>query len=88
MSKIRRSSLFVPTAAAFVRATLQRIGLPGGAQGRAYEMTPYPTHAVADYIVGLFGGVSEWIAMRVILNMHVSIRKRALRKKERDAKKQ
>lgn len=88
MSKIRKSSLFVPTAAAFVRATLSRIGRPSGAQGRAYEMTPYPSHAVADYIVGLFGGVSEWIAMRVILNMHVSIRKRALRKKERDAKKQ
>ena len=88
MSKIRRSSLFVPTPAAFVRSTLTSIGRPGGAQGRAFEMTPYPTHALLDYVVGLFGAASEWVGMKVVLDMHVSIRKRALRKKEKAAKAQ
>lgn len=88
MSKIRRPSLFVPTPAAFVRSTLSSIGLSGGAQGRAFEMTPYPTHAVADYVVGLFGGLSEWVGMKVVLDMHVGIRRRALRKKEKMAKAQ
>lgn len=86
MSKIRRSSLLVPTAPAFVHSALSSLGQSRGAQGRAYECTPYPTHALVDYVVGLFGGWSEWAAMRFVGHMHVGIRKRALRKKEREAK--
>ncbi|KAI9639145.1 putative 3-ketoacyl-CoA reductase [Dioszegia hungarica] len=86
MSKIRRASLLVPSAPAFVSSTLGSIGQSRGAQGRAYECTPYPTHALVDYGVGLLGWVSELGAMKVVKGMHVDIRKRALRKREREAK--
>lgn len=88
MSKIRKSSLVVPTPKAYVKSVLSSLGLSLGAQGRVYEMTPYPTHAILDYVVSSLGYFSEWIGMKVIHSMHVDIRKRALRKKERDAKKQ
>lgn len=88
MSKIRKPSLFVPSPSTFVQSTLSSIGRPTGAQGRAFEMTPYPAHALMDYIVGLFGAWSEWAAMRVVEGMHVDIRKRALRKKEKASKAQ
>ena len=86
MSKIRRTSLLVPSPYAWVRSALTSIGLPRGAQGRAHEMTPFWTHAIIDYVVGFFGYPSEYAAMRVIDNMHVDIRKRALRKKAREKK--
>lgn len=86
MSKIRKSSALVPLPAAYVKSALSSLGQSRGAQGRAYECTPYPTHAIIDYGVGLFGGFSEWWGMKVILGMHKSIRKRALKKKEREMK--
>lgn len=81
MSKIRRSSITIPTAKAFVRSVLSSIGLQRGAQGRPYDSTPYPSHALMDYVVGLFGGASESLGVGVVLSMHKDIRKRALRKK-------
>ncbi|KAK4684000.1 hypothetical protein P7C73_g6207, partial [Tremellales sp. Uapishka_1] len=83
MSKIRKSSLLVPTANKFAKSTLSSIGLSRGAQGRPYESTPFWTHAFADYLIGFFGGVSEKIAIGYIAVMHVDIRKRALKKKAR-----
>lgn len=86
MSKIRKPSLTVPTARDFVKSTLGSLGLQRGAQGRPYDATPYPSHALLDYVVGLFGGVSEQLGVSVILGMHKDIRARALRKKAREAK--
>lgn len=83
MSKIRKSSITVPTAKDFVKSTLGSIGLQRGAQGRRYDSTPYPSHAIMDYVVGLFGGFSEGLGVGVILGMHKDIRKRALRRKAR-----
>ncbi|WVF71110.1 long-chain 3-oxoacyl-CoA reductase [Kwoniella sp. CBS 6097] len=88
MSKIRKPSPFVPYPAAFVRSVLSSIGLPRGAQGRPHERTPFWTHALLDYAVGFAGYVSEITGIRVILGMHKDIRKRALRKAERAAKKE
>jgi 17beta-estradiol 17-dehydrogenase / very-long-chain 3-oxoacyl-CoA reductase len=85
MSKIRKSSLLVPTAKAFVATTLASIGVQRGAQGRIHEATPFWAHAVVDYVVGVFGGVSEVAAIKVVLGMHKDIRKRALRKRAREA---
>ena len=45
MSKIRRSSLFIPTPKAFVRTVLAKI-----AQG---TITPYWTHALVSAAMGL-----------------------------------
>ncbi|KAJ9122805.1 hypothetical protein QFC24_004236 [Naganishia onofrii] len=81
MSKIRRSSALVPTPDAYVRATLSSIGLARGAQGRAYESTPFWTHALMDYIVGF---VPESIAIWYNLRLHKDIRRRALKKLERE----
>ncbi|ORX35602.1 putative ketoreductase [Kockovaella imperatae] len=87
MSKIRRASLTVPTAKAWVKSCLSSIGSAGGAQGRAYEMTPYWSHAIMDYAAGFFGYPSEMIGMWVVDYMHKDIRKRWLRKKARESKK-
>ena len=84
MSKIRKTSLFVPSAEGFVKSTLSSLGLPRGAQGRAHEMTPYWSHALQDYMAWLFGYLSDAIAMKVIESMHKEIRKRALRKRAKD----
>jgi 17beta-estradiol 17-dehydrogenase / very-long-chain 3-oxoacyl-CoA reductase len=40
-----------------------------------------------DYVVGFFGSTSENAAMRIVDGMHVDIRKRALKKKAREAEK-
>ena len=85
MSKIRRASALVPTPKSWVRTTLSSLGLAGGAQGRAHEMTPYWTHALLDYFTGLLGYPSEMMGIRVIDRMHKDIRVRALRKKAREA---
>ncbi|KAL7423595.1 hypothetical protein Q5752_001176 [Cryptotrichosporon argae] len=86
MSKIRKASLLVPSAPAFVRSTLGSLGRARGALFRHYESTPYPSHAVLDLATSAAGKTSEWVAMKVIDSMHVDIRKRALRKKERETK--
>ncbi|BEI79908.1 hypothetical protein CcaverHIS002_0104370 [Cutaneotrichosporon cavernicola] len=84
MSKIRKASLTVPTPEKFVKSTLGSIGAARGAQGRMYESTPYPAHAAMDYVVGIGGNVTENIAVGVIHSMHKDIRKRALKKKQRE----
>jgi 17beta-estradiol 17-dehydrogenase / very-long-chain 3-oxoacyl-CoA reductase len=86
MSKIRKSSLTVPTPPAFVKSVLSSIGNPVGALGRKHESTPYPAHALMDYAVGMGGYFTENIGMKVVDSMHKDIRKRALRKKARQAK--
>ena len=88
MSKIRRASLTVPTAKSFVRSVFTSIGLPRGAQGRPYTMTPYWTHALMDYFTGIAGYASEWTGIWVVDVMHKDIRRRALAKKARLAKAQ
>lgn len=88
MSKIRKPSMLVPTPKAYVRAVLSKIGMPCGAfaTGRPYVSTPYWSHALLDWFLQSFG----WIPLvtHVVHNMHRDIRKRALRKLEREAKKQ
>ncbi|KAK5138129.1 hypothetical protein LTR08_004824 [Meristemomyces frigidus] len=88
MSKIRRSSAMVPTPKQFVRAALGRIGRSGGAQGVAATSTPYWAHGVIHWaIVNLTPGPMNKYVIDVNRSMHEDIRKRALRKAERDAKK-
>lgn len=84
MSKIRRTSLTVPSAKAFVAATLSSIGLARGAQGRPHVMTPFWAHALLDYATGFGGYVTEMIGIYVVDYMHKDIRRRALRKKARE----
>ena len=53
MSKIRKSSMMVPTPKQYVKAVLSKIGLPCGAlfTGRPVLSTPYWSHALLDYVV-------------------------------------
>lgn len=55
MSKIRRSSLLIPTPPAFVSATLASVGQARGAGSRPYTSTPYWSHAVFDWAMATFG---------------------------------
>lgn len=83
MSKIRRPSLLVPSARSFVKVTLSRLGRTGGAQGWAYTSTPYWSHALGQWLLAFVGFTGEMVVKRNRL-MHEAIRKRALRKKERE----
>ncbi|KAI4171104.1 MAG: hypothetical protein LQ343_004516 [Gyalolechia ehrenbergii] len=87
MSKIRRSSLMVPSAKVFVRNVLGKVGRTGGAQGWGWTGTPYWTHAVMQWGIGAVAGMNDRWVVGVNKGMHEGIRKRALRKKEREAKK-
>lgn len=87
MSKIRRPSLLVPSAKAFVRSVLQSVGRTGGAQGWGWTSSPYWTHAIMQWGLGGIAGINDRWVVGVNNGMHQEIRKRALRKKERDSKK-
>ncbi|KAG9515291.1 NAD(P)-binding protein, partial [Aureobasidium melanogenum] len=87
MSKIKRSSATIPNPKQFVRAALGKIGRSGGAQGIAYTSTPYWSHGIMHWALGTFTGTMNSIVLDQNKGMHESIRKRALRKLERDGKK-
>ena len=84
MSKIRRSSLFVPSEKHFVRSVLSKIGRRGGSIGYAYSGSPYWSHGLMIAgIISVLGVYSEWLA-GINRNMHVDIRRRALARAERE----
>ena len=84
MSKIRRSSLFVPSEKPFVKSVLSKIGRRGGSIGYAYSGSPYWSHGLMMAgIISVLGVYSEWLA-GINRNMHVDIRRRALAKAERE----
>lgn len=88
MSKIRKPTAMIPTATAFVRASLNKVGLSGGARfvGRPAGSAPYWSHSLLEYFVGVLG----WKQATVIYTheLHKSIRKRVDRKLAREAKAQ
>jgi 17beta-estradiol 17-dehydrogenase / very-long-chain 3-oxoacyl-CoA reductase len=88
MSKIRRSSLLVPTPKQFVKAALSKVGRSGGAQGILGTSTPYWAHGIMHWAIATFVGTMNGVVVSINKRMHEDIRKRALRKAEREAKKQ
>lgn len=76
MSKIRRASLTVPSAATFARSAVNAIG-SGGA-----TVVPYLPHRVQHAIMTM---LPLSLVSRFVLSHHHSIRKRALAKKARKA---
>ncbi|KAF5345348.1 hypothetical protein D9758_008464 [Tetrapyrgos nigripes] len=88
LSKIRKPSLFVPKPGPYVRSVLSKIGLQCGAafSGRPNTSTPYWSHAIIDYAMTLFGAPSVFISYTH--GLHKDIRRRALKKMEREAKTQ
>ncbi|KIK09300.1 hypothetical protein K443DRAFT_453266 [Laccaria amethystina LaAM-08-1] len=86
LSKIRKASALIPKPDAYVRSVLSKIGLPCGASysGRPNTSTPFWSHALLDYGMTLIGLRSVFISYTH--GLHKDIRRRALRKMERDAK--
>lgn len=83
MSKIRRPTFTVPTPKAWVAAALGKIGRRGGSPHYYYTSCPYPSHGLmAWFITCVMGVYSNWI-LDYNRKMHISIRKRALKKMER-----
>lgn len=83
MSKIRRPNWQVPSEKNFVRSALSKIGRRGGSVGYTYSGSPYWSHAIiAAFVTGALGVYNKAVT-GFIKNMHVSIRKRALKKAER-----
>lgn len=85
MSKIRRPSMAIPTPRAFVNATLRKIGVKGTAAGMEGTITPYWSHGLMHWGVQEVLGIWNPVVLYRNLAMHVSIRKRALKKREREA---
>ena len=85
MSKIRRPTITVPTAPAFVKAVMGKIGRSGGAQGWAYTSTPYWSHGIMQWLLSTFVGLSNRLVVEQNKGMHEAIRRRALRKRERES---
>jgi 17beta-estradiol 17-dehydrogenase / very-long-chain 3-oxoacyl-CoA reductase len=84
MSKIRRTSLLVPSERAFVKSVLAKIGRRGGSIGYAYSGSPYWSHALLlAGILGVLGPYGSFL-MGQNRKMHEQLRKRALAKTERD----
>ncbi|KAI6162747.1 hypothetical protein EDD17DRAFT_1694684 [Pisolithus thermaeus] len=88
MSNIRKSSALVPTPRAYVRAALSKVGLACGAAmtERPGTLTPFWSHALLDYLIHAIGWKSAFVSYTHAL--HKDIRRRALRRIEREAKKQ
>ncbi|KAK4986113.1 hypothetical protein LTR66_007968 [Elasticomyces elasticus] len=87
MSKIKRSSATIPNPEQFVRAALRKIGRSGGAQGIKATSTPYWSHGLMHWALATFTGTMNGIVVDQNRKMHEAIRKRALRKMEREGKK-
>lgn len=83
MSKIKRSSAIIPNPKQFVKSTLASVGRRGGAQDRFATMTPYWSHALMQFGIDSTVGVYSRIANKLNLQMHQSIRQRALKKAAR-----
>ncbi|KAK7421738.1 hypothetical protein QQZ08_009826 [Neonectria magnoliae] len=87
MSKVRRASLLVPNARPFVKSALGKIGL-GGYQAAPYTYTPWWSHAYMLWFIENIPGVNSSITVGQNKKMHIDIRRRALRKQAREAKKE
>jgi len=79
LSKIRRPSMFVPTAKAYARAAVAKIN-----NGQTW-VSPYWAHRIQFCIFEL---IPRWVLQRVVRNMHISVRKRAIRKAARQQQKE
>ncbi|KAG8930792.1 hypothetical protein FRC03_009791 [Tulasnella sp. 419] len=85
MSKIRKANVMVPTPKAYVKSVLSKIGLPCGAGNIPYTSTPYWSHAAMEWILRVLNMPKYYI--KYSHDLHIDIRRRALKKLEREAKK-
>lgn len=84
MSKIRRASATIPDPRSFVKSVLSKIGRNGGSPFYAYSSSPYWSHGLMAYFLTCVTGTMGKFVANQNRGMHESIRKRALRKAERE----
>jgi 17beta-estradiol 17-dehydrogenase / very-long-chain 3-oxoacyl-CoA reductase len=86
LSKVRRTSLLIPSPRDFVKSALAKVGC-GGSQNASNTYTPWWSHGMMigalESTLGIWNSWAIWYNML----MHKDIRRRALRKAEREAKK-
>lgn len=85
MSKIRKPSAFIPNPRNFVKAVFRKVGRSGGAQGIAFTSTPFWSHGLMHWSLTTFVGTMNLFVVDRNKAMHEDIRKRALKKQQRDA---
>ena len=85
MSKIKKTSWLVPDPRSYVESVLDKIGRSGGAHGWAYTCTPYWSHALIAWMLENVVGTSNSSVVDRNMTMHEGIRKRALKKAERES---
>lgn len=80
--------MLIPKPGPYVRSVLSKIGLACGADysGRPNTSTPFWSHSLLEYLISFIGIPSLFISYTH--GLHKSIRKRALKKAEREAKAQ
>ncbi|OOF99649.1 hypothetical protein ASPCADRAFT_203414 [Aspergillus carbonarius ITEM 5010] len=84
MSKIRRTSATIPDPRSFVKSVLSKIGRNGGSPTYAYSSSPYWSHGLMAYFLTCVTGTMGKFVVGQNKGMHETIRKRALRKAERE----
>ncbi|KAF9351600.1 hypothetical protein BGX26_010429 [Mortierella sp. AD094] len=82
MSKIRRASLLIPMPKPYVSSVLGQLGISGGAS-TPNTSTPFYSHAIANWAIDNVFSRGFWVNQNY--NIQVDIRKRALKKREREA---
>lgn len=85
MSKVRRPRLMVPMPKPWVKAALGKVGNVTGAVANTYN--PWWTHALLQWVVENTLGAGHPFVVKTNGDAHIAIRKAALRKAEREAKK-
>ncbi|CAG8641183.1 1484_t:CDS:2 [Ambispora gerdemannii] len=83
MSKVRRATWLIPYPKPYVKAVLSKIGVSGGASAIPFGSNPYPSHALVNWLISYTFDMHFWL--RRNFAHQVDIRKRALRKREREA---
>ncbi|KAI9220668.1 hypothetical protein BC828DRAFT_405609 [Blastocladiella britannica] len=85
MSKIRKPNALIPSAAGYVRSALASLGNPGGAP-TPFTSTPYPSHAAVNWVIAHVGTAGMWLDY--VYKTQADIRRRALKKRAREEKKE
>ncbi|KAI8967617.1 hypothetical protein BDF20DRAFT_900311 [Mycotypha africana] len=82
MSKIRKPSALIPMPKDYVASVLKKVGVPCGANV-PFTSTPYPMQGLANWAINNVFSRHFWVKQNN--NIQLDIRKRALRKREREA---
>lgn len=84
MSKIRKPTVTIPTPRAFVKSVLSKIGRHGGSPSYTFSSSPYWSHGLMAWFLTCIMGTMSKTVLGFNRGMHEAIRKRALRKAERE----